>query len=63
MDAGRSKKRRAWALVWVGAGLSLGVYALAAWCLADYTGGWQMGLAALILLAAPPLVWWMLRRG
>lgn len=62
MDAGQSKKGRGWALAWVGAGASLGVYALIAWSLAEFSGGWQMGLAALILLAAPPLAWWLLTR-
>lgn len=58
----RAKKKTAWSLIWAGAGVGLGLYALIAWCLADYTGGWQMGLAALILLAAPPLIWWVLKR-
>ncbi|MBU4566331.1 MAG: hypothetical protein KKE29_16540 [Proteobacteria bacterium] len=62
MDAERGKKKRTWALVWAGAGIALGLYALVAWSLVDYTGGWQMGVAALILLAAPPLLWWVLKR-
>ena len=62
MDAERGKRTKVWPLAWVGAGIGLGAYALIAWSLVDYTGGWQMGIAALILLAAPPLLWWMLRR-
>ncbi len=58
---GKTKGRLA-ALIWAGAGTGLGLYALAAWSLGDLPGGWQMGLAALILLAAPPLLWWILRR-
>ena len=62
MEAERGKKKTAWAMAWAGAGIALGVYALIAWSLVDYTGGRQMGVAALILLAAPPLLWWVLRR-
>lgn len=62
MDPQIGKKKAIWPLVWAGAGLALGLYALIAWSLADFTGGWQIGIAALILLAAPPLLWWVLKR-
>ncbi|MBU4277327.1 MAG: hypothetical protein KKC30_11340 [Proteobacteria bacterium] len=63
MDPERDKKKKAWPMVWAGVGMALGAYALVAWSLLDFTGGWQMGVAALILLAAPPLLWWVLKRG
>ncbi|MCB2227291.1 MAG: hypothetical protein KQH53_11495 [Desulfarculaceae bacterium] len=47
------------ALIAVIAGGILGLYALIAWSTAMFPGGWQMGLAALILLTAPPLIWWL----
>ncbi|MCB2191203.1 MAG: hypothetical protein KQI62_06530 [Deltaproteobacteria bacterium] len=62
MEQERGRKKSPWLLIWAGAGIALGVYALIAWSLADFTGGWQMGIAALILLAAPPLLWWVLKR-
>ncbi len=40
-------------------GAALGVYSLIAWGTAMFTGGWQIGLAGLILLTAPPLLWWL----
>jgi len=40
-------------------GAALGVYSLVAWSTAMFTGGRQIGLAALILLTAPPLLWWL----
>ena len=57
-SADKAKGKGMGPLIAVGLGLALGLYALIAWSTAVFPGGWQMGLAALVLLTAPGLVWW-----
>jgi hypothetical protein len=58
-EQAKTRRGRKAAMVAAIAGGALGLYSLAAWSLAMFPGGWQLGLAALILLAVPPLAWWL----
>ena len=40
--------------------LLIGLYSLAVWSFSMFEGGWQMGLACLILLVAPGGLWWLM---
>ncbi len=59
-EQAKARRGRRAALGAATAGGALGLYSLAAWSLAMFPGGWQLGLAALILLTVPPLAWWLL---